>query len=431
MKYRYVFVIVIILINIPAHAQIFSFSHYTPANGLAQSQVSDIIQDDNGIIWIATRNGLSAFDGFGFKNYYTRDSLLNNYIFSIYKKKNGTLILLSEDGYCYYRNRKFEPLPLDSLGIKGIIRGHAIDDEDKLWLIINHGHRSNRLFKIVNDSAIDVSGRYKEDGYSFFTKINYDPALKELIINFGNKLIKGFSGDSSRVIAKGDKVFFSKHLNNRTILSINGKNYLPGKNEPVLIDPDKKTWDIFPPLLVYNSGFDKLVFKNTEQKAVFPWTHGRIIGFYIDRDSTIWLRGEEGLFRISSSAFLNFTSEHGLATNIWSVVEDKDHNIWFASLNNSLQKWDGENLHNAENYKTIIDPPFYMGSRALSDGSILFTHSEGVIKYKNEKFYPVPYIENQSEFIYESPVDGTIMVGTVRGLILHKNNETRKIPGFS
>ena len=37
--------------------------------GLASSVVQDIIQDQQGYIWVATEDGLSRFDSYEFKNY--------------------------------------------------------------------------------------------------------------------------------------------------------------------------------------------------------------------------------------------------------------------------------------------------------------------------------------------------------------------------
>ena len=47
--------------------------------GLSQSYVYDIIQDDNGFIWIATQDGLNRYDGKNFV-YYRHDSTNKNSI---------------------------------------------------------------------------------------------------------------------------------------------------------------------------------------------------------------------------------------------------------------------------------------------------------------------------------------------------------------
>jgi len=46
-----------------------SFTHFTELDGLPASDVKEIIQDHLGYIWIATINGLSRYDGYGFKNF--------------------------------------------------------------------------------------------------------------------------------------------------------------------------------------------------------------------------------------------------------------------------------------------------------------------------------------------------------------------------
>ncbi|MEO5984221.1 MAG: two-component regulator propeller domain-containing protein, partial [Ferruginibacter sp.] len=58
----------------PVYAQFedpnnFSFKTYTTEDGLPDNSVVKIITDPKGFLWIATRNGLSRFDGSEFTNY--------------------------------------------------------------------------------------------------------------------------------------------------------------------------------------------------------------------------------------------------------------------------------------------------------------------------------------------------------------------------
>jgi ligand-binding sensor domain-containing protein/putative methionine-R-sulfoxide reductase with GAF domain len=52
------------------------FTKYNYKNGLSNDIVRNIVQDDEGFIWIATENGLNRFDGHAFVNYYTGNTLL-------------------------------------------------------------------------------------------------------------------------------------------------------------------------------------------------------------------------------------------------------------------------------------------------------------------------------------------------------------------
>ena len=42
---------------------------YTTADGLAGNTVERIVRDSRGFLWFCTRNGLSRFDGYEFRNF--------------------------------------------------------------------------------------------------------------------------------------------------------------------------------------------------------------------------------------------------------------------------------------------------------------------------------------------------------------------------
>ncbi len=61
-----------------AQNHFYSTRNYTVKNGLPQSQVSTLLEDKNGYLWIGTHGGgLARFDGREFKVYTTLDGLLN------------------------------------------------------------------------------------------------------------------------------------------------------------------------------------------------------------------------------------------------------------------------------------------------------------------------------------------------------------------
>lgn len=46
-----------------------TFTHIGLEQGLSQSTVSDIVQDDRGYMWFATHDGLNKYDGYDFTVY--------------------------------------------------------------------------------------------------------------------------------------------------------------------------------------------------------------------------------------------------------------------------------------------------------------------------------------------------------------------------
>jgi len=71
---------------------------YTLEDGLPQSQVYDIAQDEKGFLWMGTQGGgLANFDGNTFAVWNESHGLLSNYIHALYPK-NDSLFIGSKRG---------------------------------------------------------------------------------------------------------------------------------------------------------------------------------------------------------------------------------------------------------------------------------------------------------------------------------------------
>ena len=82
----------LLFISILGASQKYNFKNYLPQiNGLVQSQVKDIIQDESGYLWIATFGGVCRFDGDKFISFKTTDGLLSNEVTCISNRKNGEI----------------------------------------------------------------------------------------------------------------------------------------------------------------------------------------------------------------------------------------------------------------------------------------------------------------------------------------------------
>lgn len=62
---------------------------YTTTDGLASSVVLDVVPDSRGFLWLATRNGLSRFDGTEFRTYTTDDGLPHPVVNTILETRDG------------------------------------------------------------------------------------------------------------------------------------------------------------------------------------------------------------------------------------------------------------------------------------------------------------------------------------------------------
>ncbi|QEM04511.1 response regulator [Mucilaginibacter rubeus] len=97
--YKYLFVVVALLITRNGFAQDrnLKFEHIGTREGLSQINVSTIIQDSRGFMWIGTRDGLNRYDGYSFVIYkhsiQDDNSLSSNLISDIAEDKEGNIWL--------------------------------------------------------------------------------------------------------------------------------------------------------------------------------------------------------------------------------------------------------------------------------------------------------------------------------------------------
>ena len=85
------------------NAQEYSYINYDIKDGLAGSNVYDIVQDHDGFMWFATENGLSRFDGKQFKNFTVSDGLPDNEVLRLFvDSKNRLWIIAFKNAICYY-----------------------------------------------------------------------------------------------------------------------------------------------------------------------------------------------------------------------------------------------------------------------------------------------------------------------------------------
>lgn len=86
------------------HAQNISmrFDHLTIQEGLSQSTINDILQDEKGFLWFATDDGLNRYDGYEFTVYKNvpgdTTSISDNSISKVIEDRNGDIWVATKDG---------------------------------------------------------------------------------------------------------------------------------------------------------------------------------------------------------------------------------------------------------------------------------------------------------------------------------------------
>ncbi|MFD0862736.1 histidine kinase [Sungkyunkwania multivorans] len=131
-------IFILIFTTMAVQAQIPGLTQFTIDNGLPSNTVYDVIQDEQGFIWLATDNGVSKFDGKSFSNYALEDGLPDNEILYFFKDSKQRIWLIAFNGKIgYYHNGRFHNADntefLGSLTFRQYVSDIYEDSRGNIW----------------------------------------------------------------------------------------------------------------------------------------------------------------------------------------------------------------------------------------------------------------------------------------------------------
>lgn len=122
-----------------------NISSFSVTSGMPSNEVFCGEYDDLGFLWFGTRNGLSRYDGYSFKNIYLSkllsDCNVSNSIKLMEKDKDGLFWLITENDDVYVFDSKIMSLtniPIE-VYIKGSINDILITNDNKIYLGTGQG----------------------------------------------------------------------------------------------------------------------------------------------------------------------------------------------------------------------------------------------------------------------------------------------------
>src|SRR5690606_825262 len=88
------------------------FNHFQVSEGLSNDAILCSIQDKDGFIWFGTRDGLSRFDGYRFKNFFHQSenekSLGSNLVHSLMVRNTNEIWVGTDQGIYIYDPQREE-----------------------------------------------------------------------------------------------------------------------------------------------------------------------------------------------------------------------------------------------------------------------------------------------------------------------------------
>ncbi len=360
----YLFIVFTVLV----YSNQYAIYHYGKNHGLSSSEVFDVIQDRNGVMWFATRVGICSYDGYNWKSYKKFEGLNTPPTFLKFSKDNaGNIYCVSAylgQGFCIYRfnNSKWEKVSSILLRLKKHPSNKGLEI---VSFITNSFNDSLCVVLAIKNAGILVYN----SGYWTFSKSVNGKSLNNVkgVVYFGNKYIIALEqglyelkvnakdkeiqlSDSSLLREKSIKSITVEYVNKSVIgtakkdrLWIAGKNYICGyddlnakhiyfkriKNLPQGLI--KLAPDYFGGIFVLGMCnfwyYNYLADTFEEQGVANGFYANTYYNAYVDFEKIMWFAGQKGVDKLISRAFTSMSVKNGLledeVTAICNYSKDK------------------------------------------------------------------------------------------------------------
>lgn len=356
MKTLFRYILLFLSFSQIASAQVYHFEHYGVHNGLGQSQVSDIIQDQFGYLWFSTQGGgVSRFDGLKFKTYRKEDGLPANNIASVKIDKQNRLMIGSYRGFSVFDGKEFRNITIKKRPPRLIKR------------IFSDNQRN--IYVLFGKTGI---GRFEEDSLKIIcpNDTTKTPIFNATFDRKNNLYVAGWNGTIYRVNGSQLQPFFHlPHGFNLYGFIFDNENRLwigTNKGAYIISNPNSsinlKDWKLVSSQIPFSVGQTSsgdtwlglaegvLRIEKNGNQTVFNakngFTNARITTIYEDHDGVVWLAADgDGVYKFTDTPFTYINSSLGLADNsIGTILEDPEGKLWLGTFSTGLYVWDGKKI---------------------------------------------------------------------------------------
>lgn len=433
----------------------YKFRHFNVAKGLAHTDVTSVVQDDEGFIWIGTYGGLDKFDGYNFQLFTnTNESLSTAYVNRILDmgRTGKKLLLATQGGLRCFNTIKEKFVPIHWKGTKNSNVGNLKADA---VLVVN-----DRVFLACPD-ALYV---FKLDSFGetvSLTEIDVKGVSSRLSVK---NMISDHKGNVWAT-ARGNLYLFvqnelgsSVHVRKITVADENKKK-VSGFVE-IFLDDKKQLW-----LGGLNSLFKGDIYSVTDDyisvhgfKDFYQNLHDglrlkRDVDFYVTsinetKDSNLWLGTDHGLVKFSENddqldyVFYSVEARDDLmGQRINNLITDAKGNLWVTTYSGGVYFTD----INQKNFHLIVKSQEKEGNtlvsnfvRALAEdreGNLwIGTERDGLMHYdfrtekftayQHNKYDPNSIISNNIRALAYDSLEN-LWVATVKGISILDFKEHR------
>jgi ligand-binding sensor domain-containing protein len=352
----------IVLLFPGANAQYPLFKNIAGKDQLKDGNVTRVLQDTKGFIWVGTSRGLFVYDGFDFREIPFGDSLKPAGVSALAVDDSGMVWAGFNNGRIACGNDTGFSMFTPEEGLPSIpITSFLFDSDSTLW-ISTYGegvyyYRNNRLFNINTDDGLG-------DDYVYTLAGDADGSIWA-----------GNDAGISVCSLKGDRKVIRHYSTSDGLPDILVQKILPAKSGGFWIGMQEKG------ICYYNP-----VSRAFEIPASQPWNYGSVNDM-LDFGDLLWIATEGyGIVELSLKKGQKESITRlldGSGKRIDRLLQDIEGNVWSVS-NGSLLWSSGPGIRH---YKTARD--MELGNihaiHAEEDGSLYFGNDKGFFYYNPGK----------------------------------------------
>ncbi|GHT59873.1 hybrid sensor histidine kinase/response regulator [Bacteroidia bacterium] len=446
------------------------FRRFGVENGLPQNTVSCILQDKQGFMWFGTKDGLSRYDGYTFKNFKhdkkNKNSIGNNFIRSLYQDEKENIWVGTDAGVYIYNpssenfslfdlqttngisiEREVNDIKADKNGnlwfavdwqgvflyktqqrelifykVNTIVNAWCIciDREDNVWIGTHGGElnwydRKNDRFETIPIDKENVAG---DDIYRLYQD-NYN----DLLIGTANGGVKKLS-----LVTKQIKPLFTSEGWERLFV----RDIIRKSDTELCIGSESGIY-------IYNTQSQTL--KNFSHELFDPYSlsDNAVYSLYKDREGGLWIGtyfGGVNYYPPQHTPFERFYPQNKKNTihgkRIREFQQDQQGNLWIGTEDEGLNYYNPQTktFKNLMPDETSESVSYHNIHGLLADGDKLwvgtFTHGVNVIDIKTQKVIrrykktedPHSLCDNSVFSIYKDE-SGNLWFGTIYGLAVY------------
>lgn len=424
-RFKYLIPLLLLFLPLLYSAQTYHFANYGVKDGLAQSNVSGIVQDSAGFYWIGTAGGVSRFDGKNFENYTTADGLADNNVSAIYRDRQNNIWLGHENGsLTYYSGGTFKEVKSSLLPKDKKIYSFYEDKGGNIWICTESVGAIKMTPDKTNSSTFSFKAFSGKEGLSQYVLSAFEDASGRLWFHtdIGIKVMDEkterfeFFRPDGMPVGQVTALYRDKS-SNFLIGTVNGSitRYNSSKKEFTSVVSTEQMLSIMSgqgPCIIYamyedgagnlwasvlNLGVVRINL-SSGKITLFNSSNGLSVNkvrcMLHDREGNIIIgTSGEGIDVFSGERFVFYNKRNGLADNqVWAICKDKKGRYWFGT---------NEGI-------TIYDPLAEAGKQYTNLGS-----KEGI---------PSPNIRS-----IVSDKDGNLWIGTWGGKVVKYDINSSRI----